>query len=492
MTTTGISDRRAQDPADFDPTSCPFSLPAALIEGDEITCGYLTAPMLHGGDSGSTVRLAVARISSTAPDPAPEPLVLLLGGPGQELETVLPAFARGAAVSYRSLLERQDVILLEQRGIGYSAPSLACPFDTVGGVDASENLPARDDVSAAFADCARGLRANGIDLEAFDSIQSAADVDSLRRALGYERLDLLGISYGSRLALTVLRDFPMSVRSAVLASPLPLQANVVEGQIIGFDHALDRLFASCAADPACADRYPDLDSALSNAVDRLIAEPSTVSGAHPITGEVVEIIVDGAGFLEILYVATFIGPLLQFVPALISGVVEGNNVVLDTLAPYTQILTTGVSLGANYVVNCNEEFGQTDADEVAANVANADVRPVLRSGAFAGGSDTFSICEEFGVTPAVPAEDAAVASDIPVLIVSGEYDPITPPAYGELAAATLPNSVTVVIHAVSHDPLSTSGSCGFGIVADFLMDPTREPETSCADQAPIEFFIGAE
>ena len=492
LTASAPSDTRAKDSAVFEPASCPFALPSGLVDGDGVTCGYLTTPMFHGEDSVTTALLAVARLSSTLSNPAPEPLVLLLGGPGQELETVLPAFAPGAAISYRSLLERQDVILLEQRGIGYSEPSLACPFDTVGGVDASEILLSTDDPVVAFGDCAEGLRAEGIDLEAFDSIQSAADVDALRRALGYERIDLLGISYGSRMVLTVMRDFPASVRSAVLASPLPLQANVVAGQVIGFDNALDRLLASCAARVDCADRFPDVDSALSDAVDRLTAEPFTVSGAHPITGEPVEILVDGTVFLEILYVATFIGPLLQFVPALISGVVEGNNVVLETLAPYTQILTTGVSLGANYVINCNEEFGQTDAGVISANVAKADVRPELRSGDFAGGSDTFPICNEIGVTPAAPTENAAVASDIPTLIVSGEYDPITPPVYGDLAATTLPNSVIVVIDGVSHDPLSTSGSCGFAIVADFLTDPTRAPESSCADDTPIEFFIGAE
>jgi pimeloyl-ACP methyl ester carboxylesterase len=165
---------------------CPFVLPNGLVDGDGITCGYLTAPLVHGQGGPETVRLAVAKIRSLATEPAAEPLVLLLGGPGQEVETILPAFASDAALSYRSLLERRDVLLLEQRGVGYSEPSLACPFDAVGGVAVSDPLAPSDDVFAAFAGCAAALRSSGINLEAFDSIQSAADIDVLRGVLKFD------------------------------------------------------------------------------------------------------------------------------------------------------------------------------------------------------------------------------------------------------------------------------------------------------------------
>jgi pimeloyl-ACP methyl ester carboxylesterase len=194
-------------------------------------------------------------------------------------------------------------------------------------------------------------------------------------------------------------------------------------------------------------------------------------------------------FLQIVYVSTFIGQLLPFVPALVRGVVDDNNVVLETLAPYTLIVTSGVSLGASYVINCNEEFGLTDASEVADLVSRADVRPELASGEFAGSFDTFRICDEYDMEPAFASEDTAVQSDVPSLVIAGEFDPITPPSYAAIATETLPNSVTVVITGVAHDPVSSGGLCGFAVVGAFLSDPIHALDTSCTDDVPLEFVI---
>jgi len=286
-----------------------------------------------------------------------------------------------------------------------------------------------------------------------------------------------------------MRDFPDAVRSAVLASPLPLQENVVAGQIISFDAALDQLFAACADDPGCDQAYPDLDASLTSAIEQLVDEQDALDTENPLTGAPAEITVDGATFVSTVYVAIFIGPLLPLVPALINGVVSGQNFVLETLAPFTLIFTEGVSLGANYVYNCNEEFSFTDAAEVADLVEGSDVRPELADGDFAGSLETFEICDAVDVEPAEREENRAVASEVPALILVGEYDPITPPVYGEVAAETLPNSYQVVFPGVGHDPVSTAGSCGLEIIAEFLEEPGEEPDSSCVDELELEFAV---
>lgn len=472
----------------FAAAACPFALPEDLIDGTDIECGLLTTAQHHGGADGETVRLAVARLASTARRPAAEPLVILLGGPGQEVESILPAFSPSSPISLRALLLRQDVILLEQRGIGYSTPSLACPFDEVGGVKPDVDLNEVKDEVEAFGSCADGLRDEGVDLEAFDTAENAADVNDLRTALGYDHLDLLGISYGTRLALTVMRDFPDAVRSAVLASPVPLQADVVGGQIVSFDAALDRLFAACQRDDLCESSHPDLDASLRAAVDQLDAEPMTLDVTHPLTNEPATITIDGATFLSIVYVATFLGPLLGFVPLLIDGVVEGNTFVLETLAPFTLIFTAGVSLGANVVYNCNDEYGFTDAETVAEEVEAAGVRPELADGSFSGGDTIFAICEAIGVEPSGPIENRPVESDVPTLIMAGEYDPITPPSYGVEAAESLPNSFQVVFPATGHDPVSTGGDCSLRIIERFLANPDEAPDSSCTSELSVVFL----
>lgn len=474
---------------EFHESACPYADQIVTEFGASLSCGVLTAPLQHGVDDGLSVRLSVARIAGRSAASDAVPLVMLLGGPGQEVESVLPFFAALGDQTYRPLLDRQDVILVDQRGVGYSEPSLACPFDIVGGVLVPGQELDADNPVPGFGACADDLLKQGVSLEAFDSVQSAADVDLLRRALGYEQVDLLGTSYGSRLALTVLRDFPGAVRVAVLESPMPLQANLVAGQIIGFDRALNRIFAQCDNDDACRSRYPDLHGTFSAAVDALNAEPLTLQVTHPATGVADTVDIDGTSFTSIVYFATYTAPLLPFVPALIDGIRSGENVVLENIAPYTIGLSAGVSLGASYVINCNDEIGLTTAEEVRSLVDAASVRPQLANGRFAGAFRVFDICAEFGVEPADLTEEKPVQSDVPVLVLAGEFDPITPPSYADLALEGLPNGVGVTFANGSHAPLSTSGDCGFAIVDAFLGSPGSTVDATCASEATVDFLI---
>ena len=161
----GASSRLASSTSwqsDFEPyveTTCPFPDQVISALGTTLTCAVLSAPMVHGIEDGATVDLSIARIQSVSESPAAAPLVMLLGGPGQEVESILSMFATDSVQSYRPLLERQDVILLDQRGVGYSEPSLACPFDAVGGVRVPVQSLDVDDPVPAFAECASTLRA---------------------------------------------------------------------------------------------------------------------------------------------------------------------------------------------------------------------------------------------------------------------------------------------------------------------------------------------
>src|SRR5688572_12328820 len=148
---------RYRSTATFDAADCPFALPNDVDEGEEIECGFLTVPERHADPDGPTAELAVAIIKSTASEPADEPLVMLLGGPGQEVESILIAFSESSPINYLKLLERQDVIILEQRGIGYSTPSLACSFDAVGGVRPEVGANQIEDAAPAFERCAEDL-----------------------------------------------------------------------------------------------------------------------------------------------------------------------------------------------------------------------------------------------------------------------------------------------------------------------------------------------
>ena len=141
------------------------------------------------------------------------------------------------------------------------------------------------------------------------------------------------------------------------------------------------------------------------------------------------------------------------------------------------------------VVTCNDEVGTAAGEEIATLVREANVRPEIADGRFANVFSALEFCEGIAVDPADEREQAAVMSDVPTLLLSGAYDPITPPTYAQVALQTLPHATAATFSTGSHAPLAESGVCGFGIVAAFLDDPAAPVDTACASERAVEFVI---
>ena len=243
-------------------------------DGVEIDCGTLTVPADRADPDAGTVRLAFGVVRTDADDPAEAPVVYLSGGPGQgTLESVPQGFDQ----LYAPLAGSRDVVLLDQRGTGLSEPSLACDEytswsrSTLGSDLPAEELEAQ--AVQALEECRQRLVDDGVDLADYDSAASAADVDDLREALGHDEWDLYGISYGTRLAQTAMRDHPDGIRSVVLDAAYPVDADLYAETPGNAVRAMDALFAACAADPWCATAYPDLGQRFWALVAELDATP---------------------------------------------------------------------------------------------------------------------------------------------------------------------------------------------------------------------------
>ncbi|MDQ6746639.1 MAG: alpha/beta hydrolase, partial [Candidatus Dormibacteraeota bacterium] len=242
-------------------TGCPWDLDAARATATGLTlrCGYVAVPEHHGPAAGSIIRLAVLVGQHDPAHPTADALIYLEGGPGARAHaTDLGEFGTTG----------RDVIVFDQRGVGYSVPALNCP-----------PLGNRDPLSAALdsqrdlTSCRDEVVQEGVHLDAYNIPEDAADVDSIRQALGYAQLDLYGVSYGTKVALAVLRDFPQTVRSAILDSVLPMQASVVADLPANIARALNLTFAACAADAACNAAYPNLQQVYFGVVAQLDAHP---------------------------------------------------------------------------------------------------------------------------------------------------------------------------------------------------------------------------
>src|SRR5688572_23226007 len=239
----------------FERAACAFAVPS----GYSPECGYLIVPENRARPGSPLIRLHVAIFRNRSGSPVSDPVVHLAGGPGSSsLEVAGYLFSRGLD----PILERRDFILFDQRGTGYSQPRLDCPerADLTAallgrGLSAAEN---HQEILDAFRRCRERLIAEGIDPSAYHSAASAADLNDLRLALGYEKLNLYAVSYGTRLALTVMRDYPQAVRSAVLDSAYPLQVNLYTALAPNADRSFNVFFSRCVAEPNCSAAYPDL------------------------------------------------------------------------------------------------------------------------------------------------------------------------------------------------------------------------------------------
>jgi pimeloyl-ACP methyl ester carboxylesterase len=475
----------AQDSAlpSFEVAPCPMPLSEGL-EGSVVTCGYLTVPEDYADPAnGRTLRLAVARIAAVSPNPAPDPLIIMQGGPGGSTLADFSVFAEFR--EFIPFMAEREMILFDQRGTLYSEPFLSCTEEDEFLRSAAQTGISTEDYNAQYpgilAACRARLSAEGVNTNAFDSVANAADVESLRVALGYEQVNLYGVSYGTLLALHVMRDHPQGIRSVILDAVVPTQTNffIEAGQ--SAQRAFDTLFAACAADAACNEAYPTLEADFYGLYESLEAAPATVDYNDPETGESYAVVVDGERFLGLNFLLMYNTPYIPLLPLNITLAAETGDFsyLLDAIAfAYFDSMSSD---GMYWSVVCAEE-GDFTLEEVTASTEG--LRPeVARVFDPSYGLD---VCAAWAVEVLPALVDEPVVSDIPTLLMSGQFDPITPPAYAEIAASTLSQSYNLVFPGVGHGAIG-AGDCPFNIMADFLNEPSQAPDSSCINEMRMVF-----
>lgn len=457
---------------------CTVELPDGQQVGETAACGTLTVPEHRAASTGRTIELAVVVLRATASVPAPDPLIYLSGGPGgPALEFDLQEFSRDFA---EPIQRKRDIVFFDQRGVGRSQPALDCPeIDDAFAAD----LEGEATYASAIVECRNRLRRDGVDLDAYNSVENAADIADLAEALGYERYNLYGVSYGTRLALTAMRDRPQPVRSAILDSVFPLQANLYTDAAATLEESLQSLFDACAADAGCRSFAPDLRQTFLDAAARLDARPLTISQDDG-AGGTSDFDVDGDTFVNLMFQAMYSTYLIPFLPSAIVLISEGSDEPLRSLASYADEAAGGNSVGMYLSVQCSEEvpFNTSATIRLARDPALARLNP-------AASNEVDSIrseCGAWNVARQPLRENEAVRSDIPSLVLSGQFDPITPPSYARETVRTLDTAYLFEFPGYGHGILEEG--CAMAIVAAFLDDPKTKPDGRCIDDLPpVEF-----
>jgi len=469
----------------FEPADCMFAVP-----GETSRCGWVYVPEDRSNPDSPKIKLAVKIFKSTSVKPKPDPIIFLQGGPGNP--SLMMAAAGGFDKMVAPYLGERDYILLDQRGNGFSTPGINCT-ETSAWLDRSETFYTEDDFKAtaieSMARCRERLMAQGIRIESYNSNENAADVDAVRQALGIEEWNLVGVSYGSRLALTVMRNHPEHVRSVVIGSISPPMTKYHWG-VADAERLFRSLFDRCEADLGCNEAYPDLEAVFFNAIEKYNADPIRVVIKDPLPGskldgQTIHWNFTGGQISGILYGEMYSAALLGKAPQLIYSLAEGDKETIKKLVIRNILIAPAyISFGHLLAIDCMDSYAFETRQSMKAAY---DFHP--RSGGLQWGrSMTYGkfvvdLCEAFvDTSQADRSYPNAVFSDIPTLIMNGDLDSATPPDYAIMTAATLKNSQLFILNGVGHSPL-VEGACPISMVKQFLDNPDGKVDAGCMEGA---------
>ena len=478
----------------FEPVECWFTLP----ESQPVDCGYLVVPEDRSKPDGNQVRIATAILRVPGSEPEPDPVIILHGGPGG-------GSLRVFELSYTDftplLATNRDVIFFDQRGVGLSEPALDCPEFRAAMTDLYDHTldgrqvtidEAHDHLVDEMAACAKGL-GQLVDLSAYDSAASAADVNDLRIALGYDQINLYAESYGPRVAQIVMRDFPDTLRSVALDAAMSTYAPL-EDQVVQFGGAFNRILEDCAADEACSTAFPDLRTVWFEVLDQLDQNPVPLSITNPFTGETSDVLLDDGALSSAVWQFIYQTRNIPSTPALIYAVSQGE--FRPAVEGFTRFLVpiTMMSIGDFFNITCRERFPVSEVESFDALMDEyPETKNFWEENLFWSRSQLFSpdLCPSWGGGVA-DSEYEPVVSSIPTILTIGNHDPSGTAEESMRIAETLENSFGPYVFDGMGHVVYGGDECPTSIVNAFIIDPSSEPDASCLEDVSLEFMIPGE
>ncbi|MGB6451164.1 MAG: alpha/beta fold hydrolase [Steroidobacteraceae bacterium] len=450
---------------------CRLEHPTHLV-AVEAECGRLAVPENPAAPKGRQIELYVARVPAINLRERPDPLFVLAGGPGMAATTFYTEAAGPLARIHRD----RDIILVDQRGTGRSN-GLFCDLDD----DALWHAPG--EITAEARKCLDTLERHA-DVALYTTSVAVQDLDRVRAALGYQVIDLYGVSYGTRVAQEYLRRFPQRVRAVVLDGVVPPQVALGASTPLDAEAALDQIFARCVENQACHARFGDPSTAYRALRQSLVKQPVSVSLANPTTGEPMTLTFTALHLATVLRLSSYTSEQAALLPlSLHEAYARGDFVPLASqFLIVNRTYEDVIAEGMQNTVACTEDvplYGREGIDRSRLEetfLGTTQVDALER------------ICAVWPHGPIDPDFHAPLHSDVPVLILSGANDPVTPPAFAALAARGLTRHITVELDGMGHGQLAAP--CVGALMAQFIeRASTAGLDVSCARRArPFPFF----
>jgi len=420
--------------------------------------------------TGRRITLHVAVVPARLRAKDPDPIVILAGGPGQGaiglIPQVMPLFSR--------LNDTRDIVFLDQRGTGFSHP-LDCDSDDDSPMQSlfEDAIPEK-----AVRECLAALDA---DPSQYTTISAIADIDEVRAGLGYEKLNLWGGSYGTRVGLEYMRRFPQHVRTVVLDGVAPAGMKLPLSFVSDGYAALERLLDACSSDKLCARTYPKLRETIAALRARLARLPARVVIQDPRTGERQPIVVNENVLLSGLFRPLYVAELASLLPYGVSAAAAGDfNPLLAQNLEFADDVAENLALGLHLSVICAEDVPRISREDLEDASKSFFGRALV--------DDFIKACRHWPKGKVPDDYYQPVKSDVPTLILSGGIDPATPPRHGAMVASTLPNARHFVAPHIGHG-VSLHG-CAPRLIESFIRKGSaREIDGACLERIPRPLFV---
>ncbi len=434
--------------------------------------GILEVPENRENPNSRTLKLVYKVLKAKDSAAGKAPIVYLQGGPGAAT-LIMEDFWKN-----HSLRNDRDIVLMDQRGTGASEANCTDLGDAFFEI-MRQDLTIEEDYKASQAqlvNCNEKIKHKGVDLAGYNSRENAADFEDLRKTLGYEKWNLFGASYGTRLGLTIMRDFPNNIRCAVLAGVLAPESDAFKGRIKSIDNSLFMVLQACERNVDCSSRYPNLKERLLKVLEKLESDPLHIEYKNR---PYVLNIQDAFAILSVLlYDRNSIANIPSFIEALENGEPESIIKLLNTFEYFYGL----INLPMNYSVLAYEELPFYNAIDTETAIKQSEIGYVYDS--FTLGA---KLLANWHPHRASDTENQAVISEIPTLMVSGGLDPATPPSHASGALKNLKNGFEVVFQDASHNFFNP---CFFQITRDFIDNPSQKPNIACGvERNPIEWNL---
>lgn len=464
----------------FDAAAAAATLPLKECEFAQLLgrsaaarCGRFQVPENRDDPASRTLELRVMVIPSLRLQPEPDPLVLISGGPGQSAS----AFYASTGAAFAAIRRDRDILIVDQRGTGESQP-LDCQFDSDADLVIEEPQQLRRLGEACLAKLPGDPRF-------YTTSVAVRDLDELRAALGYERLNLYGVSYGTRVAQHYLRRYPQRVRSLILDGVVPVDLALGPDIAPRAQAALDAIFDRCSADRECAGTFPDVREQFQALRLRLEREPLATHLPDPVSAQPVDAKFSKLHLNAAVRLLTYSDETASLLPLLIHQAQSQQRV--EALAAQYLMIERSMDLqfayGMHFAVVCSEDAPRWDGQPIADAVLEATY---LGTNFMRG---MRAVCDIWPRGVVDEGFNAQLHSDVPALILSGGNDPVTPAAYGERALAAFAKGRHLVLEGQGHGQLATG--CMPRLLANFVRSADAGSlDATCLDGVrPAPFML---